>query len=125
MLCSEIQIRDPYVVLLDGKYYLYGTTGNNCWGEGYGFDAYIIRTSAVAARSGPPVCAAPSTVPSRSFAPGPAFGRTKISGRRKCISTGAVTTCLPPSKRMASAGGHRFCVPIIPWGLLRNGATAP
>ena len=41
MLCSEIQIRDPYVVLLDGKYYLYGTTGNNCWGEGYGFDAYI------------------------------------------------------------------------------------
>ena len=41
MLCSEIQIRDPYVVLLDGKYYLYGTTGNNCWGKGYGFDAYI------------------------------------------------------------------------------------
>ena len=40
MLCSEIQIRDPYVVLLDGKYYLYGTTGNNCWGKGYGFDAY-------------------------------------------------------------------------------------
>ena len=40
MLCSEIQIRDPYVVLLDRKYYLYGTTGNNCWGKGYGFDAY-------------------------------------------------------------------------------------
>ena len=40
MLCSEIQFRDPYVVLLDGKYYLYGTTGNNCWGKGYGFDAY-------------------------------------------------------------------------------------
>ena len=29
MLRSEINIRDPYVALLDGKYYLYGTTGAN------------------------------------------------------------------------------------------------
>ena len=113
MLCSEIQIRDPYVVLLDGKYYLYGTTGNNCWGQGYGFDAYT--SDDLTHFDGPfPI-----------FRPRPGFWADKISGRRKCISTGAVTTCLPPSKRMASAGGHRFCVPIIPWDLLRNGATAP
>lgn len=41
MLRSEIQIRDPYVVLLDGRYYLYGTTDTNAWGKGEGFDAYV------------------------------------------------------------------------------------
>ena len=42
MLRSEINIRDPYVALLDGKYYLYGTTGANCWdGAAEGFDAYV------------------------------------------------------------------------------------
>lgn len=42
ILRSEIQIRDPYVVLLDDKYYLYGTTSKNCWGKSNeGFDAYV------------------------------------------------------------------------------------
>lgn len=41
-LKSEIQIRDPYVVLIDGKYYLYGTTDVNCWSTpALGFDAYV------------------------------------------------------------------------------------
>ena len=38
---QQIQIRDPYVVSLDGMYYLYGTTDKDCWnGPGVGFDAY-------------------------------------------------------------------------------------
>lgn len=38
---NQIQIRDPYIALLDGKYYLYGTTDKFCWGgPGEGFDAY-------------------------------------------------------------------------------------
>ena len=42
ILKSDIQIRDPYVVLLDGKYYLYGTTDKDCWGpNAVGFDAYV------------------------------------------------------------------------------------
>lgn len=41
-LKSEIQIRDPYIVLLDGKYYLYGTTDVSCWDDhAVGFDAYV------------------------------------------------------------------------------------
>lgn len=39
---NDIQIRDPFVLTHDGKYYLYGTTDKDCWGEyGYGFDCYI------------------------------------------------------------------------------------
>ena len=40
---SGIHIRDPFVVPVteEGKYYLYGTTDENCWGgPGTGFDVY-------------------------------------------------------------------------------------
>lgn len=38
---SEINIRDPYVLVHDGTYYLYGTRGATCWGEADGFDCYV------------------------------------------------------------------------------------
>lgn len=38
---SEINIRDPYVLVHGGKYYLYGTRGATCWGEADGFDCYV------------------------------------------------------------------------------------
>lgn len=38
---GEIYIRDPFVLVQDGKYYLYGTRGDTCWGEADGFDCYI------------------------------------------------------------------------------------
>jgi len=41
MKLSDINIRDPYVLLHEGKYYLYGTRGATCWGECDGFDAYV------------------------------------------------------------------------------------
>ena len=37
---NEINIRDPFVLLRDGVYYLYGTRGGTCWGPADGFDAY-------------------------------------------------------------------------------------
>ncbi len=38
---EEIQIRDPYILVHDGMYYLYGTTDKNCWSDkGTGFDSY-------------------------------------------------------------------------------------
>ena len=40
MKLKEINIRDPYVLTLDGQYYLYGTRGATCWGEADGFDVY-------------------------------------------------------------------------------------
>lgn len=45
MKLNEINIRDPFIVPYDGKYYMYGTRGLNCWtGEkinGMGFDVYV------------------------------------------------------------------------------------
>ena len=37
---NEINIRDPFVLLHDGVYYLYGTRGPSCWGPASGFDVY-------------------------------------------------------------------------------------
>ena len=42
MKLNEINIRDPYVLVYGGKYYMYGTRGNECWNdEAFGFDVYI------------------------------------------------------------------------------------
>lgn len=41
MKTEEINIRDPYVLLEGGKYYLYGTRAATCWGAAEGFDAYV------------------------------------------------------------------------------------
>ena len=38
---DEINIRDPFVLVHEGKYYLYGTRGNECWGKGTGLDCYV------------------------------------------------------------------------------------
>ena len=41
MKVTEINIRDPYVLYTKGKYYLYGTRSETCWGPADGFDCYI------------------------------------------------------------------------------------
>lgn len=41
MRLEDINIRDPFVLLHEGKYYLYGTRGATCWGEADGFDVYV------------------------------------------------------------------------------------
>ena len=41
MTCSDINIRDPFVVVKDGKYYMYGTRAK-CFGQlTGGFDVYV------------------------------------------------------------------------------------
>ena len=40
MRMDEINIRDPYILTAEGKYWLYGTRGPTCWGEADGFDVY-------------------------------------------------------------------------------------
>lgn len=38
---SEINIRDPFVLAHDGRYYMYGSRGATCWGYDDGFDVYV------------------------------------------------------------------------------------
>lgn len=41
MHTSEINIRDPFVLVHEGKYYMYGTRGETAWGLASGFDVYV------------------------------------------------------------------------------------
>ena len=40
MRLDQINIRDPFVLPCEGRYYLYGTRGPTCWGPADGFDVY-------------------------------------------------------------------------------------
>ena len=40
---SDLHIRDPFVLVHDGKYYLLGTTGENSWGKGSNLVLYESR----------------------------------------------------------------------------------
>ena len=54
MQTHEINLRDPFVLVWEGKYYLYGTRGATCWGPADGFDVYVSRD--LASWEGPAVC---------------------------------------------------------------------
>lgn len=41
MKTNEINIRDPFLLKHEGKYYLYGTRSETCWGIADGLDAYV------------------------------------------------------------------------------------
>ena len=41
MTCADINIRDPYVLVENGTYYMYGTRGQNFGIETGGFDVYV------------------------------------------------------------------------------------
>lgn len=41
MKTDSVNIRDPYILSAEGRYYLYGTRSAECWGEATGFDAYV------------------------------------------------------------------------------------
>ena len=38
---DSINIRDPFVLSENGRYYLFGTRAKTCWGEADGFDGYV------------------------------------------------------------------------------------
>ena len=40
---EEIQIRDPFVLVENGIYYLIGTTGSDPWGEGSDLQLFVSR----------------------------------------------------------------------------------
>lgn len=41
MKTSEVNIRAPFILAYEGKYYLYGTRSATCWGPADGFDCYV------------------------------------------------------------------------------------
>ena len=51
---EDINVRDPFVLVHEGQYYLYGTRGPTCWGPADGFDVYTSRD--LSTWEGPFVC---------------------------------------------------------------------
>lgn len=43
MKTSEVNIRDPFILLHEDTYYLYGTRSETCWGPADGFDCYVSK----------------------------------------------------------------------------------
>lgn len=41
LLLENINLRDPFILPDDGKYYLYGSRGSKNFGESFGFDVYV------------------------------------------------------------------------------------
>ena len=41
MKFNEINIRDPFVLPFEGKYYMYGTRGSTTFGYATGFDVFV------------------------------------------------------------------------------------
>ncbi len=41
MTFKDINIRDPFVLPYEGKYYLYGTRGETAWTKAFGLDVYV------------------------------------------------------------------------------------
>ena len=41
MTFKDINIRDPFILPYDGKYYLYGTRGKTAWVAAEGLDVYV------------------------------------------------------------------------------------
>lgn len=41
MTFKDINIRDPFVLPYDGRYYLYGTRGETAWTKAFGLDVYV------------------------------------------------------------------------------------
>ena len=41
MKLNEINIRDPFVLPVGGKYYMYGTRGSKIFGYAIGFDVFV------------------------------------------------------------------------------------
>ncbi len=41
MKTSEINIRDPYIMVHQDRYYMYGTRSETCWETADGFDCFV------------------------------------------------------------------------------------
>ena len=54
MRTDQINLRDPFVLVQEDRYYLYGTRGETCWGPADGFDVYVSRD--LHSWEGPSVC---------------------------------------------------------------------
>ena len=92
---TEINIRDPFVLVEDGPYYMYGTRAATCWGAADGFDCYVSKDMDDWADL------SKCSINRRTS------GQIGTAGLRKCTSTGDFIICLQPLRTAAFMGELR------------------
>jgi GH43 family beta-xylosidase len=122
MRISEIHIRDPFVVLDGGRYYLFGSTDRDIWkAKGTGFDVYVSNGS-LGEFDGP----FPAFRPPEDFWSEMNFWAAEVHQWRG--SWYMFATFMPKSGRrgtaiLKSAGG--VMGPYTPWSLTGDGVSGP
>lgn len=108
---NEVHMRDPFVFVENGLYYLYGTTDDNCWrGEPQGFDVFTSRDLASFERAG------------RAFAPSPSFWGTQNFWAPELHKFGDAyylfASFKSPDRRRATSilRADNPLGPFVPWG---------
>ena len=93
---EDIHIRDPFVLVYDGKYYLYGSRGNETWGHCTGLDVYVSEDLYNWEE--------PYTV----FTPSSDFWSDYHFWRRRCIRSEKVFICSSALNQIPVTVGRRF-----------------
>ena len=98
---DQINIRDPFVLVHDGTYYLYGTRGETCWGPADGFDVYAGQD--LNSWEGPSVCFQNDG----SFWADRNYWAPEVHFRQGAF----YSICLPALKAGAAGAEPQFCGP--------------
>lgn len=104
MKLNEINIRDPFVLPVDGKYYMYGTRGSKNFGEASGFDVFVSEDLENWSE------------PHEVFAASEEFWADQNFWAPRCTFITASIICSPVSRQTAFAVARRRWWPIRPWG---------
>ena len=122
MRISDIQLRDPFVVLEGGSYYLFGSTDKDIWkAKGTGFDVYVSGGS-LCEFDGP----FPAFRPPANFWSETNFWAAEVHQWRG--SWYMFATFKPKSGRRGTAvlkSNEGIMGPYAPWSLNDDGASGP
>ncbi|MDR1308008.1 MAG: glycoside hydrolase family 43 protein [Treponema sp.] len=122
MRISDIQIRDPFVILEDNRYYLFGSTDKDIWkGPAAGFDVYVSEGDLTAFEGPFPVFRPPEDFWSRTNFWAPEIHRYR--GSYYMFATFKPREGRRGTAILKSASG--IMGPYLPWSLNAEGGPGP
>ncbi|MDR2398392.1 MAG: glycoside hydrolase family 43 protein [Spirochaetaceae bacterium] len=123
MRISDIPIRDPFVVPVEGRYYLFGSTDKDIWkGPGQGFDGYVSHEGSLKDFQGP----FPAFRPPENFWSETNFWAPEVHWYRG--SWYMFATFKPQTGRRGTAilkSSDGLLGPYLPWSWAAPGVSGP
>lgn len=102
MFLNEINLRDPFILADNGRYYLYGTRGSVNFGEANGFDVYVSDDLEN------------WNMPKEIFSLAPNFWATENFWAPKYTNITENIICLPHSKAIPPAAERKYWYLTLP-----------